>query len=127
MLPLFLVPETLVGRLIVAKVDNLACVYGFENSQMKNDEAASILIRTLRLITAYTVLHLEHLHRRSSWEAVADNMSRKSTTSFIEHRALSRFPNSGLPQALTDWFREPRNNWDLPRMLLEHVKARVAL
>jgi hypothetical protein len=45
MLPILLEPGLVAGRHVVACVDNVAYIFGFENGQMKNDESASILIR----------------------------------------------------------------------------------
>jgi hypothetical protein len=53
MLPMLMEPGMLSGRHVVAKVDNVTCVYGFQNGQMRNDESASILIRSAKLIAAY--------------------------------------------------------------------------
>jgi hypothetical protein len=114
------------SRHVVLRVDNIACVYGYKNGQLKNDEAASILIRTARIISAYlgSVIHVQHIPRRSCWEAeLADNLSRSSTSGFLEHRALSRFNHRTLPEELMKWFYSPTNNWSLPLKLLEHVQA----
>jgi hypothetical protein len=123
--PLVTVPELVIGRHIILRVDNIACIYGYENGQMKNDESASIMIRSARLITAYlgSVVHVEHVPRRSCWEAeLVDNLSRSSTTGFLEQRALSRFSHRELPEVLNDWLHAPVNDWSLPLKLLEHVQ-----
>ena len=124
MLPFLLAPKLVAGRHVVAKVDNLACVYGFENGQMKHDESASILIRTTKLIAAYlgSVLHVEHLPRRSCWEAeLADNMTRTSTTGFLESRSLARFPARTLPDSITGWLDDPQEDWTLPSRVLKDI------
>ncbi len=41
------------GRHLIVKVDNIACVYGYEIGQMKSDVTASILIRAVKLTAAY--------------------------------------------------------------------------
>jgi hypothetical protein len=123
--PMLTVPEHVAGRHIILRVDNIACVYGYENGQLKNDESASIMIRSARLISAYlgSVVHVEHVPRRSCWETeLVDNLSRSSTSGFLEHRALSRFEHRELPEALTNWFHAPVNDWSLPLRLLEHVQ-----
>jgi hypothetical protein len=123
--PMLTVPELLSGRHVVLRVDNIACVYGYENGQLKNDESASIMIRAARLISAYlgSVIHVEHVARRSCWEAeLVDNLSRSSTSRFLEQRALSRFSHRELPEVLTKWLETPNGDWSLPLRLLEHVQ-----
>jgi hypothetical protein len=95
---------------------------------VKGDETASILIRSAKIIAAYlgTVIHVQHVKRRSCWEAeLADNLSRQETTGFIENRALDRFEAKGWPAALLEWFKNPGNDWGLPFSLLEHVKTQL--
>jgi hypothetical protein len=124
--PLLTIPDLLAGRHVVLRVDNIACVYGFENGQSKRDETASIMIRAAKLIAAYlgSTLHVEHVARRSNWEAeLADNLTRKRTTGFIEDRAISRFTCKTLSEALVSWLKLPVEDWSLPFKLLDHVKA----
>jgi hypothetical protein len=123
--PMLTVPELVSGRHIILRVDNIACIYGYKNGQIKNDESASIVIRSARLVAAYlgSVVHVEHVPRRSCWEAeLVDNLSRSSTSGFLEQRALSRFSHRKLPEVLVDWLHAPVNDWSLPLRLLEHVQ-----
>ncbi len=123
--PMLTVPELVSGRHIILRVDNIACVYGYENGQIKNDESASIMIRSARLVAAYlgSVVHVEHVPRRSCWEAeLVDNLSRSSTSGFLEQRALSQFNHRELPEVLVNWLHAPSNDWSLPLKLLEHVQ-----
>jgi hypothetical protein len=125
LLPLVVTPKLAVNRHVILKVDNMACVYGFENGQVRGDVTASILIRAAKIIAAYlgTVIHVRHVKRRSCWEAeLADNMTRESTTGFVERRALDCFAQGKLPEALTSWLSAPSSDWGLPASLLEHVK-----
>jgi hypothetical protein len=124
LIPIVTAPELIAQRHIVLKVDNMACVYGFENGQVRNDETASIMIRSAKIIAAYlgTVIHVQHVKRRSCWEAeLADNLSREDTMGFVEERALNRFTSRELPPALSDWLAAPASDWDLPGTLLKHV------
>ena len=110
---------------MILRVDNIACVYGFENGQAKGDETASIIIRGAKLIAGYlgTVLHVEHLPRRSCWEAeLADNLTRERTTREMELAALSRFGPFHQPKVLADWMERPSADWQLALKLLDHVK-----
>ena len=70
-LPYLLIPEKLVGQHIVMKVDNTACIFGWENKSVAGEKCASILIRGLHLLSAYlgSVLHFMHLPRMSSCDA----------------------------------------------------------
>jgi hypothetical protein len=125
LLPLVITPELTANRHVILRVDNMACVYGFENGQVRGDVTASILIRAARIIAAYlgTVIHVRHVKRRSCWEAeLADNMTRECTTGFVERRALGRFAHRSMPEALTSWLSAPSSDWGLPASLLEHVK-----
>jgi hypothetical protein len=93
-LPFCLIPEHLTGQHIVFKTDNLSCVYSLQNRLMKGDETASIFIRSVHLICAYlgSVLHIEHTPRCSDWgSTVADSLSCKRTTGFLEQRMLARW------------------------------------
>ncbi len=53
LLTFLLIPEQLKSDHIVIKVDNLACVYGYNNHYMNGKIYASILTRGLHLISAY--------------------------------------------------------------------------
>jgi hypothetical protein len=126
LIPLLTTPELLSGRHAILRVDNMACVFGFENGQLKNDEPASIMIRTAKIVAAYlgSAIHVEHVPRRSCWEAeLADNLTRRKTTNFIELRALRRFTRKALPEALLHWMDNPVSDWELPLRLLEHVES----
>jgi hypothetical protein len=86
------------------------------------------MIRAARLISAYfgSVIHVEHVAQRSCWEAeLVDNMSRSSTSRFLEQRALSRFNHRELPEELTGWLKTPYGDWSLPLKLLKHVQNLV--
>jgi hypothetical protein len=62
-LPFLLMPEQLVGQHVVCRVDNMACVYGFQNYHMKGDISTSILIKALRMIEAClgNTIHVVHI------------------------------------------------------------------
>jgi hypothetical protein len=94
----------------------------------KNDESASILIRTMYLLSAYlgSVIHVEHCHRRSSWEAsTADNLTRERSSGFLEKQLLGRFNHLTVPEPLTSWLASPTNDWDLPVKILNHVMSKT--
>jgi hypothetical protein len=99
-----------------------------KDGYVKNDEYASIFIRAAYLIGAYlgSVLHVAHIPRRSSWETEsADNLSRSNTTSFLEKQILSRYDTLPVPPNLTNWLKNPTNNWDLALDLLKYVMEKT--
>jgi hypothetical protein len=128
LLPLLLIPEKLVNQHIVLKTDNLACVFGHQHRLMKGDECASIFIRATHLICAFlgSYLHVEHLPRCSDWGSkVADNLSRQNTAGFLEDRMLMRWSHLKTPKTITEWLKNPVENWDIPFQLLEDVQEKV--
>ena len=125
LLPFLLIPKRLERQHVVIQVDNISCVYGFENHYMKGDVCASILIRALHLIEAYlgSTIHVQHVPRCSTWESkVADNLSREKTTGFLEKQMLSRYKHLTLPSKLTEWLNNPEEDWSLAISLLNHVE-----
>jgi hypothetical protein len=127
-LPFLLIPNQLASQHVVLNVDNMACVYGYTNHYMKGDVCASIFIRALHLIAAFLgcALHVEHVPRRSTWESTtADNLSRQTTTGFLEEQMLNRFRNLQPPKVLLDWLDNPTEDWNLAKKLLNHIKSIV--
>ncbi len=126
LIPLLTIPEKLGNQHVIFKTDNLACVYGHANKSMKGDSCASILIRSVHLISArlHSVFHVTHVKRRSDWESeMVDNMSRESTTGFLEKRILQRQAVHNLPSVLLEWLENPTEDWNLPNLLLNHVNT----
>ena len=94
LIPFLLYPEELRNKHVVVQVDNLGCYYAWENGYAKEDDTASILVRTLVLVAAKLscVVYLVHLPRESSWESrLADRLSREKTTKSAESDLLQRF------------------------------------
>jgi hypothetical protein len=114
-LPFLLILEKLMNKHIRIYTDNMACVYGMKDGYVKNDEYASILIRAAHLISAYlgSVVHTYHTPRRSTWEAqTADNLTRFSTTSFLENQILKRFKPSTPPRGPITMAAKPMRQLD---------------
>jgi hypothetical protein len=123
-IPLLTIPDQLTKCHICIFTDNMSCVFGMKDGYVKNDETASIFVRAAYLIGAFlgSVIHVIHCPRRSSWESeVADNLTRKRTTSFLDKQIINRYVHLRLPKALTDWMGNPSNNWELASDLLNHV------
>jgi hypothetical protein len=126
LLPFVLIPDRLKNQHIRVFTDNAACVYGMKDGYIKKDEYTSIFIRAITLISAYlgSVVHTMHTPRRSTWEAeLADNMSRQSTTSFLENQILCRYKNITVPEVLINWLKNPTDDWGLATRLLSYVMS----
>jgi len=128
LLPFLSIPEKLVNKHILLKVDNMACVFGFGNNTCRGDKNAAIFIRALHLIQAVlgSRIYVEHLERRTDWlSEMADNMSRDRTTTELDRLTLSRFSTPCLSTDLQNWFRKPKQNWDLALDLMKFVKHKI--
>jgi hypothetical protein len=124
LLPFLLIPEKMTGKYIVVKVDNIACYFAWVNRQSAGDETASIFVRTLHLITELIKcdVHIEHLPRMSNWEAeIADRISRKSSTSRQDQNLLNSFNLREIPECLSEWLKNPVNDWSLCMKILESI------
>jgi len=119
-------PEKLLGQHLIFRVDNISCCFGLTNKYAKNDVIASILIRTILLVTSYlgSVVHPEHLPRLSTWEGrVVDRLSRLSTTSMSDRRLVDSFPVKKVPEYLDKWTKNPSEDWNMPFEILSYVKS----
>jgi hypothetical protein len=88
------------------------------------DICASIVIRTIALLGAAlgSVIHVIHLPRRSSWEAVlVDNLSRRSTSFRSERELVNRFKKPVIPPSLSAWLVSPSADWELPQKIVSEV------
>ena len=126
LLPFLLIPEKLKKKHIVMQVDNISCLYAWENRYAKEDVMASILVRTLHLISAFleSKVYVEHLPRISTWEAaLTDRMSRKSSTTKSDEELLQSFRGKTIPETLKQWMENPKEDWDLATILLNEVES----
>jgi len=128
LLPFLLIPDQLRNQHLVFKVDNIACLYGWENKSMKGDITASILIRAIHLISFYlgSTVHVYHLPRKSDYEShMVDRMTREKTLSYSDRKLLDSFKFMKAPSVFLDWLKFPTEHWDLSMKLLNHVKTLV--
>jgi hypothetical protein len=113
--------ELMQNRVIIFQTDNMACYYGWENKQVKEDEMASIIFRSIALLGAKhnCDIHVQHVPRLSSWEAkVVDRLSRVSSTSSFDRKLV----NSLNPiKCLSVWVKNPREDWSLPIEIMMSV------
>jgi hypothetical protein len=125
LIPFLLNPKLFVNKYVVVKVDNIACFFGWINRKVANDECASIIVRTLHLISLYLCcnIHIEHLPRLSTDEAcMVDRLSRASTTSVSDSLLLENYCcNDELLLPLILWLKNPEADWRLPTRILNKV------
>jgi len=128
LLPFLTEPKKLVNKHIVLRVDNMACVYGFENRNCSGDKSASILLQSLHVIGAAlgSKIYVEHAERRSDWTAeIADNLSREETTTEIDQFTLSRFGGTKEIGPLENWMLRPKPDWSLSERLVDYVMTNL--
>jgi hypothetical protein len=124
--PFLLCPKLIANSHVVLSVDNIGCYYGWENKGVQGDKCASILIRTLVLVSSFlsVYVHVRHLPRMSSWDSsLCDRLSRKDTTSSNDERLLNHYKSYTMPIILMDWLRDPVEDWNLCERLLNYVKS----
>ena len=128
--PFLVAPDLMVNQNIVVKVDNIGCFFGWLNKHASGDVIASILIKALHLIGAYLScqIHIEHLPRKSSWDAnLVDRLSREKTTTKQDRKLLESFVLPEVPVSLMEWMKNPSEDWSLPEKLLDSVETRLNL
>ena len=126
LLPFFSIPEAIRGRDLVMQVDNLAVYYGWDSKQVKEDTAASILIRALYLISVSLEcrIHVRHLPRLSSEAGeLADHLSREYSTTRSEERWASSVERQPHCPALEAWLTDPVEDWSLVDRILADVAS----
>jgi hypothetical protein len=122
--PFLLVPDLIKGTHVILNVDNLGCYYGWMNRNVQGDICASIVIRTIVLISGFlsVYVHVNHLPRLSTWDAIlCDRLSRSDTTSINDRKMLDNFKTE-MPKNVMDWLKNPVEDWDLCYILLDYVK-----
>ncbi len=127
-LPFLSCPEHLQDTHAVAQVDNEAVVFGWDTGHVRHDKTASIIIRAMKLITAYLncVVTVQHLPRKSTQAAcMADRLSRISTTTTADSHNIKNAIPQHIPDALTKWLENPTSDWNLANNLLMSVQNRI--
>jgi hypothetical protein len=126
LIPFLTNPAVLKGKHVMLQVDNKAVVFGWRKKYSVKDPETSLLLRTLHVIEAYLEckIYVSHLRRLSTKiAALADSLSRESTTTAETIAALAGVPRSTPQGALTEWLKEPLMDWDLPLKILSDVKT----
>jgi len=127
-LPFLSIPAKLIGQKVLLLTDNMSVVFGWDSRKINHDKSASIFIRALHIIAFYLgcSVQIEHLPRVSTPSAVlADNLTRKSTTTDSVSRMVEGIVSYHVPSVLTDWLLQPTEDWDLAIRLLDYVKTLV--
>ena len=125
-LPFLLYPSFLLNQHVVFSTDNMGCFFGWENMSVKGDTTASILVKSVLLMSTFlgTTVHIVHVPRKTTWEnVVADMLSRKRTTNCAVKKLLKSFGATAVPQFFADWLSDPSEDWDMPVKCLEFVKS----
>jgi hypothetical protein len=126
LLPFVTKPKDLIGRHVVLGVDNLSVVYAWQKRYCKNDAETSLLIRVLHVLEAYLhcKIYVTHIRRMSTnMAALADNLSRKSTTQADALVALNGVPVAHPWGNLGTWLENTVLDWTLPLKILNDVKT----
>lgn len=124
-----MIPNKLKKQHVVVRVDNIACIFGWENRSVNGDATASVLLRALHLISAFLecVVHFQHLPRMSSWDAeLADRLSREATTTKHDLRLRRSFPEFPLPKSFQNWLENPNEDFSLAETLICEIEMLCA-
>jgi len=125
-LPFLTIPDRIVGKHVILGVDNEAIWHGWNSRGLANDVSGSILIRGLYLISYYlgATIHIKHVPRLSTdMSAMADRLSRASTTEDRDLAMLKHVQQPDPPMVLLDWLNNPVEDWDIAYKLLYHVQS----
>jgi hypothetical protein len=127
-LPFLCCPQYLLGREVRLLTDNEPVVFGWEAKRLPNDESASIIVRSLHIISHFlgAIVTVQHLPRMSTESAIlADKLSRAATTGPEERRAVREAIPYKVPDALLQWLQQPSEDWELPNNLLKEVQQSI--
>ena len=127
-LPFLLYPKWLVNQHVVFSTDNMGCFFGWENMYVKGDVTASILVKSVLLMSTFlgTTVHVIHVPRKTTWEnVVADKLSRRKTTTHAVKKLLDSFGMTVVPRFFCEWLSCPCEDWNMPIRCLEFIKSIV--
>ena len=126
LLPFIFFADKLRNQHIVLEVDNIACVYAWQNKYAKDDEMASILVRCLHLTSHFlgSVIYIKHVPRKSTFMShLADRLTRKSTTTEGDKKLIDSFRYADIPKFISNWMSNPTEDWDIVDHFLSHVES----
>ena len=122
--PFLTIPAELCGKFIVLYVDNLNVVYAWEKRHCKADAETSALIRALHIVEARLAckIFVRHMARMSTpMAALADRLSRDSSTSAADRGLLEKVGWRQPGGALEKWLAAPRVDWELGLKLVKDI------
>jgi hypothetical protein len=128
LLPLLCCPSDIAGKEVLLLTDNESVVYGWDSRRVQHDVSASIILRSVHIISHFLGCHTEvqHLPRKSTpLAALADELTRSSTTKRNQLNAIRHSQSLPIPKELIDWLHNPSEDWELPFRLLSSVKMRM--
>ena len=128
-IPFLSVPELLKDKHVLLTTDNISCVFGWENKAIKGDISASILVRTLAIVSVFLncTVYVRHEKRKSSWESLlADRLTRKKTTVWQDRALLKSFKNQKVQKMFRDWLDNPSEDWSLVDRCMEIVIEKLS-
>jgi hypothetical protein len=128
LLPFLCCPAEIAAKEVILLTDNEALVYGWESRRVQHDTSASILLRAIHLIALFlgTTVTINHLPRMSTPSAaLADELTRSSTTGRRQLAAISGASALPVPDELLAWLSNPEEDWRLADRLLHCVINRL--
>ena len=124
-----MIPELIMGRHIVFKIDNKAVSQGWESGNVKNDNSATEVLKSVAYLAAYTGTRVtvEHVPRVSDEMAdLADELSRKTLSKCDRiNMKLKEINYRKIDGAVTEWLKNPVSEIDLCQELLKEIKGIV--
>ena len=68
LIPFLLSPHMMTGNHVVVGVNNISCLYAWERGYSREDNTASVLVRTLTMLCAKLscVVHIVHVPRETT-------------------------------------------------------------
>ena len=129
LLPFLTFPEKVRGKSVVFRIDNMAVLFGWYNGYVKNDKSASEVLKSVHYLSGSigTTVNVEHVDRVSDDLAeLADELSRKEHSSKVAAaRALEQAITRSVEGSLIEWLENPREDYDLCRVLLEEMRNKL--
>jgi hypothetical protein len=116
-------------KYIFLEVDNINLVYSWEKKNCKNDQHASILLRSLHVLEAGLEcrFYMQHtMHMSSPLAVLVDKLSRSATTTEQELVIIRHLNWHALEGPLMAWLDDPVLDWDLPLKLVTWMDALLA-
>ena len=128
LIPFIFFPEKIAGKFLEFQVDNIAVHYGWGNGGIKNDNAATEVLKTVHILASYLGcrVYVNHVHRVSNPMAdLADELTRKTSSSNPHYeQSLSRSMNvPANNNFIENWLKD--STVPLYKYLLPEIKKRV--